>query len=223
VVEEFVVDGTFQDTHHPARRRLMAQTLVRLIGLTRAIRSQSLLAEGWNVLVPSSLWPKEAHSPMFDFAATQAGGEWIDAIAGRAKPLAVTRSRLVLGHTDWSGKHFRFGDDEISVIYDWDSLRRRTEHQIVGTAAMTFTTNPDLVDVKQTPTPEEVRGFVDDYADARFEPLTKADRKAMAACATFIAAYTARCEHAASWYDAENDPNSFTTPLRTHGLEYLKP
>ena len=35
-------------------------------------------------------------------------------------------AELVVGHHDWSGKHFRFADGRVTVVYDWDSLRLGT-------------------------------------------------------------------------------------------------
>lgn len=179
---------------------------------------------GWSLYANDELWPREAHTPIFDLTATAAGAEWIDAIATRAKSLAAAPSEGVVGHSDWSGKHFRFSQRCITAVYDWDSLRLRPEAVIVGNAAMTFTTNFDMPDVKRAPTPDEVRAFVDEYSAARPTPLDRRRREQIAACATFIAAYTARCERCGNGgYDAEADPNSFTAALREHGLDYLIP
>jgi hypothetical protein len=53
---------------------------------------------------------------------------------------------------------------------------------------------------------------------------TRGERGQIAACATFLAAYTARCEHCGyGGYDAAADANSFTAALREHGLDYLVP
>ncbi len=159
---------------------------------------------------------------MFDFAATGAGAEWIDALAAEAKPLAQTAGPMFMGHTDWSGKHFRFAGGRITAIYDWDSLAVRREAAIVGNAAMTFTTNFDIPGVRRAPTPTEMGAFIDEYAAARSAPLTAAERRQVAACAMFLGAYTARCEHCGvDGYRAGDDPHSFTSSLREHGTAYL--
>jgi hypothetical protein len=89
---------------------------------------------------------------------------------------------------------------------------------------MTFTTNFDMPGLSLTPTPDEMRAFVDEYSAARQTPLDRRQREQVAACATFIAAYTARCEHCGhGGYDSDADPCSFTAALREHGLEYLIP
>lgn len=50
----------------------------------------------------------------------------------------------IAGHSDWSGKHFRFKDDGITAIRDRDSLAIRSEAALVGVASMTYTTRFDL-------------------------------------------------------------------------------
>jgi hypothetical protein len=222
VVESLLDAGELRDTHDPTCRRLIAEALAWHLELARACGRPAALAGAWSMYATDGLWPREAHAPIFDFEATAAGAEWIDAIAARAKPLAAKPGETLVGHSDWSGKHFRFGDERITATYDWDSLHLGREAVIVGVAAMTFTTNFDIPGLKLTPTPDEVRAFVDEYSAARETPLTRSEREQIAACATFIAAYTARCEHCGyRGYDATTDPNSFTSALRQHGLGYL--
>ena len=220
VVEELVDDGSVRDTHEPAGRRLMAEALAWHLELARACGRPSALAEGWTLYVRDRLWPREAHAPIFDFEATADGAEWIDTIAAKAKPLAAEDTDLLVGHHDWSGKHFRFGDGRITVVYDWDSLGLGREAVIVGNAAMTFTTNFELPGVRRAPTPEEMRAFIDEYSDARHVPLGSRERERVAACATFLLAYTARCEHCGG---GDEDATSFRHALRTYGEQYLRP
>lgn len=214
--------GEVRDTHDPTCRCLIAEALVSHLEITRWLGCPAALAGGWSLYAHRSLWPRHAHAPVFDLAATGAGAEWIDALAAEAKPLARTPGPMIAGHTDWSGKHFRFADGRITAIYDWDSLAVRSEAVIVGNAAMTFTTNFDLPGVGRAPTPSEMAAFIDEYAAARPAPLTAAERRQIAACALFVGAYTARCEHCAvDGYRAADDPNSFTSSLREHGTTYL--
>ncbi len=109
----------------------------------------------------------------------------------------------------------------ITAVYDWDSLTARPETTLVGVAALTFCTRFDLPGVRRAADPEEVRAFVAEYASARGTPLPDPERRRIAATATLLAAYTARCEHALG--GAENDPDSFTAALRRHGADYLRP
>lgn len=223
VAEEMVTRGELRDTHAPHLRQQMAEALATQLEIAKACAPEPTLERGWNLYDGASLWPREAHAPMFDFDSTAVGAEWIDALATEVKPLTLEPSERLIGHTDWSGKHFRFDDEGVAVIYDWDSIRVRSEVQIVGNAAMTFTTNFDLEGVRLTPSPEEMHAFIDDYSGARSTPLTTREREQVEACALFIATYTARCEHCAhNGYDAINDPHSFTAALLDNGDAYLR-
>lgn len=224
IIESLLDDGEFYDTHDPALRRLIAEALAWHLEITRECGQPDALGGGWSLYASDGLWPLEAHAPIFDFDASASGAEWIDAIAAQAKSIAAAPGEVRVGHSDWSGKHFRFAEQRITAVYDWDSIRLGGEAVFVGNAAMTFTTNFDLPGVKLAPTPDEVRAFVDEYSAARHIPFNRSQREQVAACATFIAAYTARCEHCGyNGYDAAADPNSFTTALREHGLTYLTP
>ena len=138
MAEEWLDAGESRDTHEPRCRQAMAAALARHLELTRGCGRPAGLARGWALYTPDSLWPPEAHSPLFDFAATAAGAEWIDAIAARAKPLA-TGDEPLAGHHDWCGEHMRFAGDAIVAVYDWDSLAIGPEAVIAGNAAATFT------------------------------------------------------------------------------------
>jgi hypothetical protein len=128
----------------------------------------------------------------------------------------------IAGHSDWSGKHFRFRDHAITAIYDWDSLAIRSEAALVGVAAMSYTTQFDLPGVPRAPRPDEMSAFIDEYSAARETPLSRAERGQVAAHGLLLAAYTARCEHCGvGGYDADADHDSFTTALRAHGSTYL--
>lgn len=221
--EELMDEGEFRDTHDPMLRRLMAEALALHLELARDCGQPHALGGGWDLYASDRLWPREPHAPIFDFEATAAGAEWIDAIAAKVKLLTGAPGPAVVGHTDWSGKHVRFAGDRVAAVYDWDSLRLRGEAQVVGNAAMTFTTNFDMPGLTLAPSPDEVRAFVDEYSAARPRPLTRDERGQVAARATLLAAYTARCEHCRRGsYDAEADPNSFTSALRANGEEYLR-
>ena len=220
--EMLLDDGEFRDTHDPDCRRLIAEALVRKLAITGSRPAPPALAGGWSLSDGDRLWPSQAHAPVFDFDATSTGAEWIDTLATTSKAAIQPTGRPITGHTDWSGKHFRFADQRVTAIYDWDSLAVRTEAAIVGVAAMTYTTRFDLPDVPRAPTPEEMGAFIDEYSTARETPLSRTERGQIAAHGLLLAAYTARCEHCGiGGYDAEADLASFTTTLRTHGTAYL--
>lgn len=93
-----------------------------------------------------------------------------------------------------SVKHFRYVDDTVRVIYDWDSLARERETILVAAAARGFTMTWHLA-VALTPTPEEAAAFVHDYETARGKTFTIAEQATIKAAATYGIAYGARCEH----------------------------
>lgn len=215
---------TASDTHDPVCRRLIAEALAWHLAVTKSHETPAALAGDWGLTESDQLWPVHAHSPIFDFDATSAGAEWIDALGAQAKAKIDRRGRPIAGHSDWSGKHFRFTHDAVTAIYDWDSLAIRPEVALVGVAAMTYTTRFDLPGVPRAPTPDEMRAFVDEYSAARETPLSRPEREQIAAHGLLLAAYTARCEHCRiGGYDPEADPNSFTAALNADGNAYLRP
>ncbi len=85
-------------------------------------------------------------------------------------------------------------------------------------AAITYTTNFEMPSISEGSEPREMGAFIDEYNAARLTPLTCAERTQVTACATFLAAYVARCAHCAVDGDrAAEDPCSFTAALREHG------
>jgi len=221
VAEELVDAGAYRAPHAPRIRRTTAAALAEVIELARPCGRPDGLRHGWRLLSNrDGLWPAEAHDPQFDLEATAEGAEWIDELAAKARAvLDAVDDEPIVGHEDWSAKHFRFLDDDtIGVVYDWDSLTLDTETKIVSTAAATFTANWDLRPrIVVAPSPDEVRGFVEDYFDARGRPVRRSEREALMAAACFVACYTARCERAGGWV------GDFTNVLQAHGASYLVP
>ncbi len=194
-VDEFVDEGQHPDGHDPASRRAMAGTLARLIYLASEVRDVSGLDRGWNWPREESLWP-QPHNSLFDFEATAGGAEQIDEVAARAKRIVDGHGgETVVGHADWSADQMRFTDGEVSVVYDWDSLRLDREAVFVGIAASNFTATWRL-GVPNPPTPDETRQFVSEYEEARGAPFSAEERAVVAAAAVYATAYVARCEHA---------------------------
>src|SRR5579863_7645761 len=167
-VEELIDTGVYTDAHDPAIRRLMAEKLAQLASVTGDIKDiAGLRSTALGRQLPEGiLWPTP-HSRIFDFAATISGAEWIDTLAYEARQkLAHSVGKMVIGHTDWSVKHFRFWDGNVCIIYDWDSLALEHETVIVGEAARGFTMTWHL-DVLITPGQDEARAFVEEYETFR--------------------------------------------------------
>jgi len=193
-LEEWRDEGEYRDAHEPSVRRVIAGQLAELVRLTRELP----LPDGVDPFFPRTaerLWPTP-HNVLFDFEATSGGAEWIDEIARVAKPLRHTGlQQEVIGHDDWSVKHFRFDGLRPTVIYDWDSLTVEPEAVLVGQAAATFTYTEHLP-VELWPSVAEATAFLDDYEAARGLPFSTGERRAAGASAVWSRAYSSRCVHA---------------------------
>ena len=193
-LERWAEEGVYRDAHDPAVRRVVARYLARLFSLTRRLRP----LPGLEPFFPSPdgpLWPVP-HNVLFDFEATAAGADWIDRIAREAKPLRDAGvGELVIGHGDWTVKHFRFAGLRPTIVYDWDSLGTDFETIFVGNSAASFTYTEHLP-VEVWPTASEAQAFLADYEQARGRPFTADELRATEAAAVYSRAYSARCTHA---------------------------
>lgn len=219
MVETLIDEGIYMDAHIPAIRHLMAQHLAQLAAFTPALKdirglSSTAIAR---LLPPDVLWPTP-HSKIFDFESTTQGAEWIDQIAREAKQVLDQGrgEQVIIGHTDWSVKHFRFLHGKVKVIYDWDSLALDRETLIVAGAAIGFTMTWHL-DVRLTPTPEEARAFIMDYEEARGRRFTQDERCSINAAATYGLAYGARCYHC-----LQHDPSHIAAGTALEALTQYK-
>jgi hypothetical protein len=195
-LEEWRDDGVYRDAHEPEVRRHLAVALARLVELTDELRPLPRLDRGFSFPAPGGpLWPIP-HNVLFDFEATSAGAGWIDEIAVAARRIRdELMGREVVAHGDWVANHVRFEGTQPIVAYDWDSLERDREPNLLGCAAATFTYNEHLP-VELQPTADESRQFIADYEAQRGTPLTENERRATHAAAVYVRAYAARCGHA---------------------------
>lgn len=146
-------------------------------------------------MAPSGELYPVPHSPVFDFATTARGAEWIDAIAARGKA-AVDADRTVgVSHGDWSARNVRFGEHRIVGVYDWESLERMSESTALGVAAATWRYVGEGDD-PIAPDRKEIERYIDAYDTARRGSLSPTQRVAACGMAVYALAYTARCEHA---------------------------
>ncbi len=193
-LEEWRDDGDVRDAHEPAVRTAMADALAELVRLTAELGDVPGLSRRF-FQDAEALWPIP-HNVLFDFEATASGAEWIDDIARAVTPACrAPVGRRMIGHGDWSVKHFRFDGLRPTVIYDWDSLNTDREPVFAGIAAGTFTYT-EAIPVALWPTADEAAAFIAAYEAARGEPFGGEERAVAEAWATFVRAYSARCEHA---------------------------
>ncbi len=191
--------GPFEkvDGHDADIRRTLAAGLVEFVDRARESfpTPDARLVHPMTVM-GDALYP-EPHSPRFDFAATRAGAEWIDALAGAARNQCNASSTAppVLTHGDWRVDNVRVRSGRVIAIYDWDSLTVEPEVCAVATAARTFCCDWDQASRVRFPSPAEINAFVAEYEHARGAQFDERARALLAASMVASLAYGARCEH----------------------------
>ncbi len=178
VAESLIDRGGPADAHDPAIRRELARTLAQLVDRCRSMTRLEGLNRGNMELPPHQLWPRP-HDGRFDFEATSAGAEWIDAVARAARRVldASPAGELVVGHADWRVGNMRFADGKVSAVYDWDSLRIVREPELVGSVSHLFTADFGVPNQRRYPTLEEALSFASDYEAARGEAFTDPEKR----------------------------------------------
>ena len=134
--------------------------------------------------------------------------------------LSHSAGQKVIGHTDWSVKHFRFEGSKACVIYDWESLALEKEPVIVGDAARGFTMTWHL-NVPLAPNLDELWAFVSEYEAARGIAFTPAERTTIAASAAYALAYSARCENCLDPGARDFPSGSFREALTHYGEKLI--
>lgn len=221
VIEEHVARGEPRDAHQPAIRRAIARSLYELSAtLAPLLPGSSLEPHLLALLPPERLWPTP-HSKLFDFEATRFGAEEIDALAQRARVRMEPVGQLVLGHSDWRAEHLRFEGERPVAAFDWDSLCKSREPELVGFIAHAFCADWSRPGHVQAPTLEEARAFVSDYEAARGGAFTAAERRALGAAFAYSVAYSSRCGHAFGKREREQ-PGTFHHLLVQHGEQLLE-
>ena len=192
VAEEFVETGRPADGHQPNDRRLMAEKLYDLVELGRSFESNAHFPTDTLIHEEGVLWPTP-HNILFDFERGTNQATWIDEVAMQHKtPVQQCVPRSVIGHLDWSAKHCRVLDNEISVVYDWDSTANVPESRILGTALGSFTYREGVTNL--TPNLEQMSEFLSAYEVRRTQAFTDQEVKEIVSFLYYGAAYSARCE-----------------------------
>ena len=221
VIEQYLSRGAPRDGHEPAIRRAIARSLHALSAALAPLLPESSLEPHLVALLPADRLGPTPHSKLFDFEATRAGAEEIDALARLARSRMAGVGQLVLGHSDWRAEHLRFEGEEPVAAFDWDSLCKSREPELVGFIAHAFCADWSRTGHAQAPTVEEARGFVSDYEAARGGAFSAAERRALAAAFAYSVAYTSRCGHALGKREREQ-PGTFHHLLASHGEELLE-
>jgi hypothetical protein len=184
--------------HEPMRPDSLvaaAGGLARLVELCRDVDPSGLSPHPLDGRHDGGLYP-QPHNPVFDFAATAAGAEWIDELAAAATEVRQRdESSPVIAHTDWSVRNIRLRDGALLAVYDWDALAIVSEAVAVGQASVSWAARGEVGDVI-APSLGDASRFVRSYEQARGRSLDDEVRGALGASALWMLAYTARCEHA---------------------------
>jgi hypothetical protein len=178
------VEAPQRDLREATLRHRVATLLVELV------RSAPWV-DGLPPVFPGARTPfPPPHDPRFDLARPD--GRWIDEAAARALAGLEAPAERLVGHSDWSAKHFGWEGDRVVAVHDWpDSVVADAEETIVGLAAATFPATWDLPVAPKVASAEESRAFVADYEEAAGRRL---DHERVHAARTYAIAYCARCE-----------------------------
>jgi hypothetical protein len=185
-VEAFLDDPGQPSAFGPDEQRASARGLARLIEVAPRVDG---LEEHPLRTEDGELYP-EPHSPLFDFDATAAGAEWIDALAEVARP-CLRLGRLVVGHTDWAARNVRLSADGVLAIYDVDSIALAPLAAVVGQAAVCWRATGDSGEATAPGVAE-----VDEWMRELPIELSDEERRAVDANVLYHLAYSSRCEHA---------------------------
>lgn len=220
-VESLDERGEPGDGAHAPTRAAIARALAELVRLAADFDDVGALSSSWySSLAPGRAFPRP-HSPLFDFERTQAGAEWIEALARAAlaarDPLVGPR---VIGHYDFRVEHLRFAQGQVVTSYDWDSLHRDHEPVLVGLTAFNFAADWQRSPPAATPTLDEVRAFVAEYELARGAPFSTDERRLAAGSCVFAMSYRARCAHALG--PERGEPGDARPALRDYGQVLLE-
>jgi len=219
IVESYIDVGTAADAHRPEIRRALARGLRAIVTTCEPLVATTRLGPSLLASPLSALWPTP-HSRLFDFEATAAGAEWIDAVASLARERMVPAGVEVIGHADWRQEHVRFVADEPVAAFDWDSLCRQHEPALLGSVAHGFCADWSRNDRRQAPALAEARAFVGDYETARGSPFSASERQLCSAAFAYSCAYTARCGHALG-KDERGEAGTFAHLVWTEQEELL--
>ena len=188
-VETYLTAGTPRNAHQPQVRRLIVDSLLEhtqiLVPLTNKVSAKHF-APPIDRLFP------QPHSRLFAPENTGDAANWVLEMGRRARSAGeAVASDPTLGHHDLRAEHVRFEGDTIVATYDWDSLARRPEAQLVGTNAHGFTADWSQEGLRRVPTYDDIVGFIDDYEAARGRPFNPDERRATKAWAVYWIAYGA--------------------------------
>jgi hypothetical protein len=183
--------GELRTGHEPNVRRELASRLAEFTSIVNHISPADLPpAPGHH----TELW-LPSHRSYLRFDA-QRDATWIHEIAAQAQGvIKASTLRLMPAHMDWGSKNARFLGDTVCAVFDWDSLCKASEAEMVGRAAAQFTAQWDLP-ASVVPSPSEALAFVEEYERASGKRFSAAEWPVIIASAEYLTATIARLEAA---------------------------
>ncbi|MCP3879960.1 MAG: phosphotransferase [Sulfitobacter sp.] len=184
-----------------------ATTAAGWVALTDAFSDDEHLASDPHHTSPAGLYPPP-HSPVFDFAATATGAEWIDELARQSRAhMDTLATPEVLVHSDWRADNLRVDNSgtELVAVFDWDSLRHEQQATAAGRVAATHSITWAGPGGPHHASADDCVAYlnaIETHLDVRFTPE---ERAAALAAIVYGWCYTARCEHALA-ATGHNDP-----------------
>jgi hypothetical protein len=219
VIETLLDRGSPADPHDPVVRHALVVSLAEQIRILAKMEPPSALKvrPAW-AIYQRGPWPTP-HDPIFDFATTPTGFEWLDAFAQHASNILVSSDLApTVGHSDWYPGNVLVADGVVTAAFDWDSLIVDSEAVIAGMAAGQCTSGSTAWG---GPTPEEVAAFITDYATQRSDPFSAIEQRVALGAACWQLAYNARCQ--LSWFGPASPPpaGSMLAALADDRVRYL--
>jgi len=188
-LEQYVPGGTpHPDTGRAAEP--FAVAFAHLVELAPIATAESLRPapawNRWNHDEPG-LWPI-ADDLTVDLNRV-AGPPWIDRAGAAARArLQAQRGPTIITHGDWYAANLRWAGDRLLVAHDWDSVIADTEAAAVGFAAAAY---PALGPGGEA-TVAETEDFLDAYAKARGQTLSRDEQECAWAAGVWLRAFDAK-------------------------------
>lgn len=147
ILMEFNDHGKFQDLRDDTYLRQVVKEFHKLHAAYKQILDKKEIAveKLWSGDLKTEWY--NPHNSLFDFSRFQEETRWIDEKMHDCLNVIKEKNRenCLLSHLDWSGKHFKFDENnEITIIYDWDSLYYTNLYGSIARAALTYVYNDEI-------------------------------------------------------------------------------
>jgi hypothetical protein len=195
IISEFNQNGEFVDTQRPEYRKVIARELLKINNCFKqypikdnkkySLIEDNISEDGW----------ADTHNVNFNFSRHKNETSWINEKMHDSLKTIKEYSEFenkVISHNDFTGKHFRFKDGAITIIYDWDSLNYMSLYRNVASAALTFPYNDEIGNIKFSGY-NDLFAFFDDYQEAGNFRFNKNELTLLSAYCTYLASYTCKC------------------------------